>query len=332
MITRRILLAAPTLAAPALAIPAISPAHAQEERFEAFLAGVRAEARKAGISQATLDRAFANIKPNQRVIELDRKQPEFTMTWDRYKTLVISDQRIADGKIAYRQNAALLQSIQSRTGVSANVVMGIWGLESNFGTKTGGFHVIEALATLAWEGRRAAFFRTELMAALKILQAGDITPDRMTGSYAGAMGQPQFMPTSFVRLAVDFDGDGKRDIWNSKADALGSIGNYLQKSGWREGETWGQEVILPTNFDVGGTGRDNKRPMAEWQRAGVRPVSGQFRVRPDAQTAIVMPDGPSLGQAAAAFLVTGNFTAIRRYNPSDFYATAVGLIGDQILA
>lgn len=330
MITRRRVIAAPTLVVPGLL--AAAPARAQQERFEAFLAGVRAEARKAGISQATLDRAFAGIKPNQRVIELDRKQPEFTMTWERYKGLVISDQRIADGRIAYRQNTPLLRAIQQRTGVSPNVVMGIWGLESNFGTKTGGFHVIEALATLAWEGRRAAFFRTELMAALKILQAGDITPDRMTGSYAGAMGQPQFMPTSFVRLAVDFDGDGKRDIWNSKADALGSIGNYLQKSGWREGETWGQEVILPANFDVGGTGRDNKRPLADWQRAGVRPVSGQLRLRPDAQAAIVMPDGPSLGQAGAAFLVTGNFNAIRRYNPSDFYAIAVGLIGDQILA
>jgi len=328
MFPRRMLLAAvPTLAAPALA----GPAHAQSDRFDTFLAGVRAEARKAGISQATLDRAFAGVRPNQRVIELDRKQPEFTMTWDRYKTLVISDQRIADGKIAYRANTGLLQAVQGRYGVSPNVIMGIWGLESNFGTKTGGFHVIEAVATLAWEGRRASFFRSELMAALKILQAGDITPDRMTGSYAGAMGQPQFMPTSFIRLAVDFDGDGKRDIWTSKGDVFGSIANYLAKSGWKDGEIWGQEVLLPPNFDTGATGRDNRRPASDWQRQGVRAVAGQIRVRGDTPSAIVMPDGPSLGQAGAAFLVTGNFGAIRRYNPSDFYALAVGIIGDRIL-
>lgn len=321
MLTRRILLAATPVV---LAVPARA-----QGNFQTFLAGVRADARKAGVSAATLDRAFAGIQPNQRVIELDRKQPEFTMTWEQYRTRVISDQRIAEGKQMVRANAVLLQSIKARYGVDPRVLIGIWGLESNYGTKTGGFHVIEALATLAWEGRRAAFFRSELMAALKILEAGDITVARMTGSYAGAMGQPQFMPTSFVRLAVDFDGDGKRDIWNSRADALGSIGNYLQKSGWKDGETWGQEVLLPPNFPAGG-GRDNRKPVSEWLAMGVRPVGGQggnqARARADAPAAVIVPDGPT-GQA---FLVFANFTAIRRYNPSDFYATAVGLIGDQV--
>lgn len=317
MITRRILM----VATPALlALPAMA-----QGNFQTFLAGVRNDARKAGVSVATLDRAFAGIQPNQRVIELDRKQPEFTMTWEQYRTRVISDQRIADGKIAVRANAVLLQSIKAKYGVDPRVITGIWGLESNYGTKTGGFHVIEAVATLAWEGRRAAFFRSELMAALKILEAGDITVARMTGSYAGAMGQPQFMPTSFVRLAVDFDGDGKRDIWNSRADALGSIANYLQKSGWKDGETWGQEVVLPANFPAG-LGRDNRKPVSEWLAMGVRPVGGQARARADAPAAVIQPDGA----AGQAFLVFTNFTAIRRYNPSDFYATAVGLIGDQV--
>ena len=329
MFTRRLLIVtAPSI----LAFPLAFPAAAQEEKFQAFLAGVRAEARRTGISAAILDRAFSGLQPNPKVIELDRKQPEFTMTWERYRGLVISDQRIADGKLASRQNAALLQSIHARYGVDPKVITGIWGLESNFGTKTGGFHVIEALATLAWEGRRATFFRAELMAALKILEAGDIVANRMTGSYAGAMGQPQFMPTSFIRLAVDFDGDGKRDIWNSRADALGSIGNYLARSGWKDNETWGQEVTLPARFDVAATGRDNRKPVSEWLRMGVRPVSGPAKAWPDAPAAVVLPDGPSLGVAGAAFFAFGNFAAIRRYNPSDFYAIAVGLIGDQIAA
>jgi membrane-bound lytic murein transglycosylase B len=326
MVTRRLLLTA----APALAVPVLAalPARAQGAgagNFQTFLAGVRAEARKAGVSAATLDRAFAGIQPNPKVIELDRKQPEFTMTWEQYRTRVISDQRIVDGKAAVRANAGLLQSIKARFGVDPRVIVGIWGLESNYGTKTGGFHVIEALATLAWEGRRASFFRSELMAALKILEAGDITPARMTGSYAGAMGQPQFMPTSFVRLAVDFDGDGKRDIWTNKADALGSIANYLSKSGWKDGETWGQEVVLPANFPGGG-GRDLRKPVSEWLSMGVRPAGGQVRAQPGAPAAVITPDGVG-GQAFFAF---ANFAAIRRYNPSDFYATAVGLIGDQV--
>jgi membrane-bound lytic murein transglycosylase B len=323
---RTALLAAPALAA----LPAHAPARAQDQpRFEAFLNGVRQEARRAGISQATLDRAFAGLKPNPRVIELDRRQPEFTLTWDEYRARVISDQRIQEGRAQFRANAALLRRIQESYGVDPRVIVGIWGLESNYGTKTGGFHVIEALATLAWEGRRAQFFRAELMAALRILQAGDITAQTMTGSYAGAMGQPQFMPTSFVRLAVDFDGDGKRDIWHSRADALGSIANYLARSGWKPRETWGQEAILPGNFDLAAAGRDNRRPLGEWLRAGIRPV-GPARAPAEAQAAIVAPDGRKLGLASAAYLVYGNFAAIRRYNPSDFYALAVGLLGDQV--
>jgi len=322
MLTRRALTAS---AATLLALPARAQGSNQGGSFQAFVAGVKADARKQGISAAVLDRAFAGIQPNQKVIELDRKQPEFTMTWERYKSLVISDQRIAEGRVQARQNAALLQRIHDHFGVAPAVVMGIWGLESGYGAKTGGFNVIEALATLAWEGRRASFFRGELMAALKILQAGDITAQKMTGSYAGAMGQPQFMPSSFIRLAVDFDGDGRRDIWTSKADALGSIANYLQKSGWKDGETWGQEVTVPANFPAG-LGRDDRKPVSAWLAMGVRPVAGAARARPDAPAAVIQPDGPG----SQAFMVFANFAAIRRYNPSDFYATAVGLIGDQV--
>lgn len=323
MISRRHVLAVPMLALPARATLA-----AAEGSFPAFVAGVKADARKAGISQVTLDKAFAGVVPNQKVLEKDRHQPEFTMTWERYKTLVINDQRIANGRDVVARERALFQQVQDRFGVGPGVIAGIWGLESGFGAATGDYRVIEALATLAWDGRRASFFRGELMAALKILENGDISPTKMTGSYAGAMGQPQFMPTSYLRYAVDFEGHGKRDIWTSKPDVLGSIANYLAKAGWRAGEGWGQPVILPTGFDLSAAGRDNMRPLGDWARAGVRPMGGTWRAGNERPAAIVAPDGIT----GDAFIVHANFKAIRRYNPSDFYAIAVGTIGDRVTA
>ena len=321
MITRRLLLAAP--------IPALLPAGAQAASgtFAAFLDGLRADARKAGIAPATFDRAFAGVVPNQKVLERDRHQPEFTMTWARYRALVIGEQRIVNGREAVARERTLLRRVEERFGVGPGVVAGIWGLESSFGTRTGDFRVIEALATLAWDGRRAAFFRGELMAALKILDHGDIAPGKMTGSYAGAMGQPQFMPSSYLRYAVDFEGHGKRDIWNSRADVLGSIANYLAKSGWRSGEGWGQQVTLPPGFDFSASGRDAMRPLGDWARQNVRPLGGAWRAGSDMPAAIIAPDGAG----GEAFVVHANFKAIRRYNPSDFYALAVGLIGDRII-
>jgi membrane-bound lytic murein transglycosylase B len=320
MPTRRFLLASAVpavLSAPAFASPA--------DGFHSFLNEVRAEARKAGIKSATLERAFAGVSPNQKVLDRDRHQPEFTMTWARYRGLVITDKRATDGRQALAANRALFQRVEQRFGVSAGVIAGIWGLESSFGTGTGDFRVVEALATLAWEGRRASFFRGELMAALKILDHGDVAPGAMTGSYAGAMGQPQFMPSSYLRYAVDFEGNGRRDIWTSKPDVLGSIANYLAQSGWRGGETWGQAVTVPAGVDA--PGRDAKRPVSEWARAGVKPVNGRWAASADTPAGLVAPDGAG----TEAFLVFANFAAIRRYNPSDFYAIAVGLIGDQVV-
>ena len=322
MLSRRSLLAA------SLPIAAGLPASAAQDSFQSFLAGLRAEARRAGISAATLDRALAGIQPNQKVVERDRHQPEFTMTWAQYRALLITDQRIVNGRAAYQQNRTLLAKVQDRYAVDPGVIVGIWGLESSFGTGMGDFHVVEALATLAWEGRRASFFRGELMATLRILDHGDVTPARMTGSYAGAMGQPQFMPSSYLRYAVDFDGDGRRDIWTSKPDVLGSIANYLQGSGWRSGESWGQAVTLPSGFPAASAGRENRRPVGDWLRQGVRPMDARSSPRPDAQAAVLLPDGPG----GDAFMVYGNFAAIRRYNPSDFYALVVGLLGDAVVA
>jgi membrane-bound lytic murein transglycosylase B len=322
MQSRRSLLAA--------ALPAIVAvrANAAPSSFQSFLAGLRAEALRAGISAATVDRALAGIQPNQKVLDRYRHQPEFTMTWAQYRALLITDQRIANGRVAYRQNSALLDRVRDRFAVDAGVVVGIWGLESSFGTGMGDFHVVEALATLAWEGRRASFFRGELMAALRILDHGDVSPAHMLGSYAGAMGQPQFMPSSYLRYAVDFEGHGKRDIWTSKPDVLGSIANYLAGSGWRAGEPWGQAVTLPANFPAATAGRDNRRAVGDWARQGVRAADGRAFVRPDAQAAVLLPDGPG----GDAFMVYGNFTAIRRYNPSDYYALVVGLLGDMVVS
>lgn len=317
MLSRRVALAA-----------SLSTICAAPDGFQTFLAGLRIQAGRVGISSATLDRAFSGVEPNQKVLERDRHQPEFTMTWAQYRALLISDQRIANGRAAYAQCRTLLERVRARFGVDPGVIAGIWGLESSFGTGMGDFHVIEALTTLAWEGRRPGFFRGELIAALRILDHGDVSPAHMLGSYAGAMGQPQFMPSSYLRYAVDFEGHGRRDIWTSKPDVLGSIANYLAQSGWRGGEPWGQPVTLPANVDRAATGRDARRPIGEWARLGVRGADGRPLPRGDAPAAVLLPDGPT----GEAFLVYANFAAIRRYNPSDFYALAVGLLGDALVA
>lgn len=329
MITRRTLLAAvPALAAAAPAPPrppTQGPAAAAS--FASFVAGLKADARKAGIRQATLDRAFKGVQINQKVIELDRRQPEFTLTWEQYRTRIVSDARIARGREFFAQHRQLLASVQSRFGVPPGPIMGIWGLESDYGRATGGFNVIEALATLAWEGRRASFFRSELMDALKIIDHGDITPERMTGSYAGAMGQPQFMPDSYLRFAVDFAGNGRRDIWNDPADIFASVANYLAKSGWSERLPWGAPARLPANFDPAMGGRDNRRKLEDWTRLGVHPLGRALP--PEAFAAVILPGGVG----SEAFLACHpNFLAIRRYNPSDFYCLSVGLIGDRVTA
>jgi membrane-bound lytic murein transglycosylase B len=316
---RRILLAG-------LATAPWAAAHAQDGSFASFLAGIRPEARRAGISDATLDAAFAGIQPNQKVIDADHKQPEFTLTWAKYKSFTMSPKRIERGRAACAASRDLLQRVSDRYRVDPGVIVGIWGLESNFGTNTGSYNVIEALATLAWEGRRASFFRSQLISALKIIEHGDVAPAHMLGSYAGAMGQPQFMPDSYLRYAVDFDGTGQRDIWTSQGDVLGSIANYIAKSGWQYGEPWGQPILVPANFDPGMTGREQRRSLGEWQRLGVRRSDGTAFSQMDPQGAIIQPDGAG----TEAFMVYSNFAAIRRYNPSDFYALAVGSLGDLV--
>ncbi|MDB5415662.1 MAG: lytic murein transglycosylase [Rubritepida sp.] len=327
MFTRRFL---PAATAGLAVIPAFAREASAQGSFSAFLDGVRTEARRGGVSAATLTRALSGLQANDRVLELDRRQAEFTQTWPQYRDARLSQTRIDAGRRAFAENRTLLDAIQARFRVSSRVVVAIWGLETNFGGFTGNFNVVEALATLAWEGRRAAFFRAELMAALRILDAGNVSVERMRGSYAGAMGHPQFMPTSFERLAVDFDGDGRRDIWDSRADALASISNYLARSGsgWRDGEIWGFEVLLPQGFDTSIADHRQMRAMAEWARMNVTRASGGGLPSSPGDWAIVIP-GLSRGDTQA-FMVGQNFMQIRRYNPSNFYATAVGLLSDRV--
>jgi membrane-bound lytic murein transglycosylase B len=295
--------------------------------FDRFVEGVKTEARRRGIAQATVTAAFAGVRPNQRVIELDRRQAEGGLQWEDYRDrIMVTPTRIQNGQRLYRENADLLRRIEQRFRVSPRVVVAIWGVETNFGNNTGGFRVVEALATLAWEGRRAAYFRNELFAALKILDEGHIRTDRMVGSWAGAMGQPQFMPSNFDRLAVDFDGDGRRDIWDSRADALGSIAHYFQRSGWREGEPWGREVRPPPGFTAAGADTESRRPLRDFARMGFREASGApLRVDgPEAQIVF-----PSRGNGQV-FLGHHNLRVIRRYNSPVNYGLAVGLISDRL--
>ncbi len=325
MISRRSLL--PSLSI-ALASPAfLARARAAPDDFASFLAGVRAEARRSGIARTTLDRALEDVRPNQKVLDKIRHPPEFTMSWAQYRAMLVTDKRIEEGRAAYRRNAALFREVADRYGVPPNVILGIWGLESSYGAKTGDYRVVESLATLAWDSARRPFFRSELMAALRILDHGDVAPERMSGSYAGAMGQPQFMPTSFLRFAVDFQGDGRRDIWTSTPDVLASIANYLARNHWMPGETWGMEVAVPPGLDAGLAGRDEPRPMQEWRELGLRRLDGRA-LAGNQEAALLLPGGAG----GEGFLVFANFAAIRRYNPSDFYALVVGLIGNEVLA
>jgi membrane-bound lytic murein transglycosylase B len=325
MICRRFFIAS---ALPVLAGRFVTAPAQAETSFAVFLASVRADAVGSGIAPSTVDHAFAGLRPNAKVLELDSHSPEVTQSWERYRTIRLSDQRVAAARQAMQTNSVSLTEINRRYGVDPGIIVAIWGLESNFGGYTGGFAVIEALATLAFDGRHNGFFRAELISALRILDHGDIALPRMTGSYAGAMGQPQFMPSSYLNYAVDFDGKGRRDIWDNRNDVLASIANYLSKSGWRPDEPWGQPIRVPAGFTVDRNGRDDTRSLAAWNRLGVTRADGAAFSRFDVSGAVVMPDG--IG--GDAYMTYANFSIIRLYNPSDLYALSVGLLASRISA
>src|SRR6266702_4324002 len=321
--SRRALLASASL----LAVPLGGRiAAAAESDFSGFLAGVRRDAAAQGIRPATIDIAFRSIQYLPHVIELDRKQPEHKMTFAEYLDKVVTQQRIDDARRHMADNWGLLQQVWQRFRVQPRFVVTLWGVESDFGRTMGSYSVPAALATLAYDGRRGAMFRAELMAALKILDQGNVRADNMFGSWAGAMGQCQFMPSTFLSYAVDFDGDGRRDIWTDRADVLGSIANYLARLGWRGNEGWGREVLVPGNFDTRLSGLETRRPIGEWSRLGVRPAGGAPFTGREPDASVVLPDG--LG--GTALLIYDNFRAIMRWNKSTKFAAAVGYLADGI--
>ncbi len=296
------------------------------ETFRTWLASLRNEARGQGIGASTLDSALTGLAPIPRVIELDRRQPEFTQTFWGYMEGRINDQRIARGRELLKQHGPLLKRIEREYGVQDRFLVAFWALESNFGDFTGGFPVIGALATLAYDPRRSDFFRAELLTALKIIDSRHITAQRMTGSWAGAMGQCQFMPTTFARYGRDGDGDGRIDLWDSLPDIFASAANFLAKSGWNGSETWGREVRLPASFDLDQSGLEVRRSIAEWQRLGVRRMDGGDLPQADIQASLVLP----AGYRGPAFMVYGNFRATLVWNRSINYAISVGHLADRL--
>ncbi len=295
--------------------------------FPAFLARLQARARAAGIPDAVIQATTAGLVPNQQVLTLDHHQPEFTLTWAQYSSRVLSQARIDAGRQKYQATQTLLAAITSRYGVSADVMLGIWGLETNFGANQGDFNVIDALTTLAWD-RGSAYFGNEAIKAMRIVALGDAPVANLLGSYAGAMGQPQFMPSTYLSTAVSFSGQGAPDIWGSDADALASMANYLAKAGWQTDAPSSEPVLAPASLGPAQTGRQTLRSLAYWQAQGVQRLPGAAPLPAATPAALLLPDGAG-GQA---FLVYANFSAIRRYNPSDYYALAVGALGRLILA
>ena len=297
----------------------------RDQRFARWVAEFSASARAAGISETTLQSAFEGIRFMPRVTQADGAQAEFTRTvWD-YLDSAVSAQRVVRGQDRLLEARPAVDASAARYGVPAEILAAIWGMESNYGSFTGDIPTIDALATLGFEGRREAWARGQLLAALKILQNGDIPRAQMVGSWAGAMGQTQFLPTNFLAYAVDADGDGRRDIWGSLPDVMASTANFLARSGWQAGQPWGREVRLPPGFDLALADGEQRRPAAAWAALGVQTMDGaQLPALADA--ALLLP----AGARGPAFIVGPNFRTILRYNNSTSYALAVGLLSQAL--
>lgn len=307
-------------------LPMPSPV-TENAAFADWLTAFRADAMKAGISGDTFDRSLAGVRIDRDVIEANEAQPEFTKPVWEYLEGALSDTRVAKGRALLAENKALLDRIEARYGVDRHVLVAIWGLESNYGSFQGTMSVVRSLATLGFEGRRTEYGRTQLIAALEIIQHGDVAPQEMTGSWAGAMGQTQFIPTTYNAHAVDFDGDGRRDIWKSHADALASAAHYLNQSGWKTGAVWGHEVKLPKDFDYSQADMSIRKSVAEWVKAGVARIDGRSFPggEMDEKASVFLPSG----HRGPAFLVMENFRTVLAYNASTSYSLAVNLLADR---
>jgi membrane-bound lytic murein transglycosylase B len=299
---------------------------AQQRSFETWLQEFRSQALAERISAATLDAALAGLAPLEEVIARDRKQPEFTLDFRSYLTRVASQSRIEEGKRVLAEHNELVRAVGSRYGIPPSLLVAVWGVESNYGRTQGDFPVIQALATLAYDGRRGAMFRRELLNALRILDQGHVELGAMRGSWAGAMGQLQFMPSTFIDYAKDGDGDGRKNIWGSAADALESAANFMS-AGWRAATRWGRQVRLPDRFDLSLAGLGKTRSLAQWQALGVRLPGGEALPGENLQASLILPMD---GSREPAFLVYQNYRAIMRWNRSHFFALAVGHLADRI--
>jgi membrane-bound lytic murein transglycosylase B len=302
------------------------PAAKNHRSFDEWLMAFQVEAVSRGISPSTLKRALAGVRPNPKILELDSRQPEFTRPiWD-YLDSAVSAQRIAIGRRSLVKYDGLLKDIYRRYGVPPQYIVAIWGIETSFGKNIGNINVIRALATLAYRGRRQDYGREQLLAALQILENDNLPPSRLRGSWAGAMGQTQFIPTTFLNYAVDYNGDGARDLWKSLPDAFASTANYLASMGWQKNQAWGMEVRLPTDFNWDLINPETRKSVTQWQQLGVRQADGSNLPAVDSQGEIIVP----AGHRGPAFLALDNFQTIMQYNTSTSYALAVARLADRV--
>jgi len=324
MIDKKSFLKAGALAT-VLWVATVPCANAQTD-YQSWLNDFRNKAASAGISKNTLDHTLNGLTPNKRVLELDRRQPEFSLTFWKYLNGRISEKRIKRGRDLLKKHAVLFKKVHDKYGVQPRFLVAFWGLETNFGDYTGVFPLIQSLSTLAHDERRSEFFTKQLMSALQVMDRGDI-PFDVKASWAGAMGYCQFMPTTYQAYAVDGDGDGKRDMWQSLPDVFYSAANFLSQSGWQAGETWGREVKLPEGFNLDLTGLGTKKDLAQWANLGVRKMDGTALPVADMKASLILPGG----HRGPAFLVYENFRTILDWNRSNFYAIAVGHLADRLV-
>ena len=296
------------------------------ESFKSWLTEFKQKARTDGISERTLDAAFADVRVLERVIALDRKQPESTLTFDQYVEKIVSEKRLAKGKEMLAEHSELLKKISEEYHVQPEFIVALWGIETNYGSNTGNYQIVSALTTLAYEGRRREFFQDELLKVLHIAEDDNIPPTEIKGSWAGAMGQCQFMPSSFLNFAVDYDQDSKRDIWNTQEDVFASIANYLHRSGWDDTLNWGFKVKLPKGFNRSLADIKQSKSLSEWHDLGVRSTGKTWPKNPATASLILVGEGDD----AEAYLVSENYKVLLRWNRSRYFATAVGMIAENI--
>lgn len=298
-----------------------------DAKFHKWLEQTKAEAIKEGISRDLVNKALhKGLKPKKRVIKLDKKQPEKIITFEYYKRRIVNDIRIKKGRELYKKHKDLLERVAETYGVPAQYIVALWGIETNFGTNTGGFDIVPALVTLSYEGRRAKFFKKELFNALKIVDNGDIALEDLKGSWAGAMGQCQFMPSSYLAYAVDYNGDGKRDIWNTKRDVFASIANYLAKAGWKAKEPYMQRIKFTKGFNKKWLDLKVKKTVKEWKELGVTYADGSELPNNFTKVSLVQPGGKGYKK----YLAYDNYKAVMRWNRSLYFATSVGALAEAI--